>query len=198
MNATRRRAAELVYAGKRGRFIQMPRRLALLVVLGCLSLAAAAPLASSGSVPHMPKAQIHALISPYDFYPARISGGLIYIKWQDHGLSPSVCGELADITFAAAGGKQLIWSSSRACDGQGRVGCSARGYPGYADDIGVSQKATINHRRIYFSQGNHGSNAWTCIPLGKVGGFTDFAAVGIWENYLTPLQAMQLVASAVR
>ncbi len=176
----------------------MTRRFALLVVLFGVCIAAIAPLASSGPVPRMPKAQIHALISPYDFYPARISGGLIYIKWADKGLSPSVCGELADITFAAAGGKQLIWSSSRACDGQGRVGCSARGYPGYADNLGNTQRATINHRRIYFSQGNHGSNAWTCIPLGKVGGFNDFAAVGIWENYLTPLQAMQLVATAAR
>ena len=52
---------------------------------------------------------------------------------------------------------------------------------------------------LFFSQGNHGSNAWACVPL-KVGGFADWAVVGIWESNpaITPAQAMHLVAYARR
>jgi hypothetical protein len=46
--------------------------------------------------------------------------------------------------------------------------------------------------------GNHGSNAWACIPV-RVAGSADMAVVGIWEsNFMTPVQAMNLVAKARR
>ena len=54
----------------------------------------------------------------------------------------------------------------------------------------------INHRRVFFSNGNEGANAWACIRL-KVNGFADVAVVGLWENhFLTPRRAMEIVAHA--
>lgn len=161
-------------------------------------LLASCSAASAGTIPRVEKARIHAVLHPYDFFPASLPKGLIYIGFEQTSLSPAVCGRMVTIQFAGAGVGELYWSSSRACDRQGRVACTGTGYPGYGFGIGYTIRATINHRTVWFSPGNHGSNAWTCIPL-RVGGFRDWAAVGIWEsNFITPRQAMSLVAHARR
>lgn len=171
----------------------------LVVLTAALTLAAGAGAASERTVPPTEKARIHAVLSPYDFYPASLPRGVIYISWEQKSLDPVVCGRNVTIQFAAAGGKEIDWSSSRDCDSAGKVRCSANGYPGYGFGIGFGAKrATINHRRVFFSAGNHGSDAWACIPL-RVGGLADWAVVGIWEsNFITPQQAMRLVAFARR
>jgi len=152
--------------------------------------------ASAGPVPRNAEARIHAVLAPYDFYPSKLPRGLIFINWTQTPLSPSVCGTSVTIQFAAAGGRQIHWSSSRDCDKQGRVRCSPDGYPGYGFGLSYDSRATINGRRVFFSGGNHGSNAWACIPI-KVAGTADWAVVGIWEsNFITPRQAMNLVAYA--
>jgi hypothetical protein len=71
----------------------------------------------------------------------------------------------------------------------------ATGCSGYAFGMLLTRRATINGRRVFFSQGNHGSNAWACIPR-NTGGFRDVAVAGLWENFMTPQAAMQLVAHA--
>ena len=92
---------------------------------------------------------------------------------------------------------QIVWTSSRACDTQGRIGPSATGYPGYGYGMTVNRSGVIAGRVVYFSQGNHGSSAWTCVPV-EIANEVDYVAVGIWEsNGITPQQAMQLVAYAV-
>ena len=170
----------------------------LAALIGLVALGLTAVPASAGTVPPIEHARIHAVLSPYDFFPASLPKGLIYINWKETALSVSVCGTNVTIEFAAAGYRQIEWSSSRDCDGQGRVRCSSTGYPGYAFGMGHNKSAVINGRHVYFSLGNHGSNAWACIPL-KVGGFADMAVVGIWEsNFITPQQAMTLVAQARR
>jgi hypothetical protein len=170
----------------------------LLAVLAVL-VAVDGQAASAATLPPVEKAHIHAIVSPYDYYPASMPKGLTFIKWRRTALSPTVCGTNVTIQFAAAGGREIDWSSSRDCDGQGRVTCNATGYPGYTFGIGYNARHTvINHRRVFFSMGNRGSNAWACIPL-RVGGFGDWAVVGIWEsNFITPRQAMNLVAHASR
>jgi len=180
-----------------------PTLLAATLVVAAACLAAvdvvhAATRTSTGALPPVEHARIHAVLAPYDFFPASLPKGLIYISWKETSLDPTVCGTNATIEFAAAGDRQINWSSSRDCDGQGRVRCSTTGYPGYVFGMGYSQTAVINGRRVYFSPGNHGSNAWACIPL-TVGGAADVAVVGIWEsNFITPRQAMNLVAYARR
>jgi hypothetical protein len=175
------------------------RRLLGGIVCCSVALAVGGATAVAGTVPPVEKARIHAILSPYDFYPASLPKGLIYISFKQTALTPSVCGINVTIQFAAAGDREIDWSSSRDCDGQGRVNCNATGYPGYAFGMTFNRKtAVINHRRVWFSMGNHGSNAWMCIPL-RVSGYTDWAAVGIWEsNFISPAQAMRLVAYAHR
>ena len=74
--------------------------------------------------------------------------------------------------------------------------CHPDGYPGYAFGLPANRRAMINGRRVFYSEGNEGSNAWACIPV-RVNGFADVAVVGIWENhFLTPRRAMMFVARA--
>lgn len=174
------------------------RGVALVAAVGISLVAASASVAAV--VPPGTHARIHALTAPYDYLPAKVPAGLIYVNWKSSHPSalPTVCGDTLSVTFAAAGGKQIQWSASRDCDGRGRVGCFNNGYPGYGFGMPVDQRATINGRLVFFSQGNHGSNAWTCIPT-KTGGVNDMAVAGIWESgFITPRAAMQLVASARR
>jgi len=172
-----------------------------LVVGGFAALVLAVGVAGASALPPAQKARIHALLAPYDFYPARLPNGLIFINFKETHPGPSVCGPAVTIRFAAAGGKEIDWASSRDCNGAGKVSCNPTGYPGRGGGFGIgygSRRATINHRRVFFSAGNHGSNAWACIPL-KVGGYRDWAVVGIWEsNFISRKQAMRLVAFAAR
>jgi len=120
--------------------------------------------------------------------------GYIFIDWKHSYLDPTVCGQMLTIEFAAPGGdRQIEWTSSRACNPSGRIACSATGY---AYQMLVDRRATIGGRQVYFSLGNHGSNAWMCVPLKTTYG-TDYVEIGIWEsNFITPIQAMRLVAYA--
>jgi hypothetical protein len=174
------------------------KRMVLLIALGSAALVLTSSVATASTVPRIERVRIQALLAPYDYLPARLPSGLIYIRWSERELSPSVCGSALIVTFAGPSGNRVEWSASRACDNQGRVRCSASGYPGYSFGMRVDHRATINGRRVFFSQGNHGSTAWTCFPT-KTGGFSDAVAIGIWEsNFLTPRAAMQLVAGARR
>ena len=148
-------------------------------------------------VPVAELTRIKVLLAPYAYLPMSLPPRYIYIDWKHGDLTPTVAGQLLTIDFAAPGGGQIIWSSSRVCDSQGKIGPSASGYPGYGYGMVASRSAVIEGRRVYFSQGNHGSNAWTCARLRTVNG-RDYVAVGIWEsNDITPIQAMRLVAQAV-
>lgn len=164
---------------------------ALVLCLWSASSASAQPL----TIPVAERARIHAVLSPYDYYPAHLPAGLIFASWNKTRLSPTACGTDVNIEFAGSG--RLTWSSSRSCISNGRIACSSSGYPGYGFFMAVGeQTAMINSRRVHFSVGNHGSNAWACIPL-RVNGSADMAVVGIWEsNFMTPHDAMQLVAYA--
>ena len=158
----------------------------------------ASPAAVSGDlVPAVERQRMQALIAPYAYVPASLPRGFVYIDWKHADLTPSVAGQLLTIDFALPGGGQIVWTSSRACDTQGRIGPSATGYPGYGYGMTVNRSGVIAGRVVYFSQGNHGSNAWTCVPIETAWG-VDYVAVGIWEsNGITPQQAMQLVAYAI-
>lgn len=171
-----------------------------LIVFATATFAAASPASAqtqkSVNIPPVERARIHAVLSPYDYYPAHLPAGLIFIDWKQAQLTPMVCGTNVNMEFAGSGQGRIIWSSSRSCTSNGRIACSSSGYPGYGFDMDIGeQTAVINSRRVYFSLGNHGSNAWACIPLRLNG--ADMAVVGIWEsNFMTPRDAMQLVAYA--
>jgi hypothetical protein len=145
--------------------------------------------------------RVHAVMSPYDYFPVGvIPAGTILdgqAKLDEHPSSlPLVCGPVFTANFAAPGGKRLAWSTSRDCSSGGVTACHEDGYPGYGFGMAADRQAVINGRRVFYSTGNHGSNAWACIPL-RVNGFADVAVVGMWEsNFLTPRRAMILVAHA--
>jgi hypothetical protein len=160
-----------------------------------LLIALSAPATAGNPLSAAAKLKMKAMIGPYGFYPSTIPSGLLFITWKTNQLTPRACGLNLDITFAGDG-KHLDWSSSRDCGATASPACYNNGYPGYDFEMDASQTARINGRRVYFSPGNHGSNAWACIPL-TIGGFKDMAVVGIWEsNFMTPQQAMSLVAHA--
>ena len=145
--------------------------------------------------------RVHAVMSPYDFFPvAAMPAGMVLngapnLQQFPNSL-PRVCGPLFTASYAAPGGKQLVWSTSRDCDSGGVTKCHTDGYPGYAFGLPVNRMATINGRRVFFSSGNDGDNVWACIPL-KVNGFDDVAVAGMWEDhFLSPQQAMNVVAHA--
>lgn len=147
-------------------------------------------------IPTVERTRMGSLLSPYAYVPTSLPHGYIYIDWKHTPLSPSVAGELLTIEFAAPGGRQVVWTSSRAVAPNGSLGPSATGYPGYGYGMAVSRSAYINGVHVFFSAGNQGSNAWATFTIHPSGG-TDYVAVGIWEsNALTPMQAMQLVAHA--
>jgi hypothetical protein len=159
----------------------------------------ASPVATSDDlVPAAERERMRALLpDEYAYVPASLPAGFIYIDWKHAELTPHLAGQLLTIDFASPGAGQIVWTSSRACDTKGRVRPSATGYPGYGYGMITDRSAVINGRVVYFSTGNHGSNAWTSIPVETADG-TDYVAVGVWEsNCLTPEQAMQLVAYAV-
>ena len=145
--------------------------------------------------------RVHAVMSPYDYFPVGvIPAGTILdgqAKLDEHPSSlPLVCGPVFTANFAAPGGKRMSWSTSRDCSSGGVTACHEDGYPGYGFGMTADRQAVINGRRVFYSTGNHGSNAWACIPL-RVNGFADVAVVGMWEsNFLTPRRAMILVAHA--
>jgi hypothetical protein len=63
--------------------------------------------------------------------------------------------------------------------------------------MSVDRTAVIAGHRLYFSQGNQGSNAWTTLPIQTSWG-TDYVSVGIWEsNCITSAAAMRLVARSL-
>jgi len=145
--------------------------------------------------------RVHAVMSPYDFFPiapapaGMVLNGTPNLQEFPNSL-PRVCGPLFTASYAAPGGKQLVWSTSRDCDSGGFTRCHTDGYPGYAFGLPADRRAVINHRRVFFSSGNEGDNVWACIPI-KVNGFSDVAVAGMWENhFLTPRRAMELVAHA--
>lgn len=147
------------------------------------------------------RARVHAVMSPYDFFPSwpapagMVVNGAPNLQQFPNSL-PRVCGPLFTGSYAAPGGKQLVWSTSRDCDSGGVTTCHRDGYPGYAFGLPVDRTATINGRRVFFSSGNDGDNVWACIPI-KVNGFDDIAVAGMWENhFLTPRRAMEIVANA--
>jgi len=145
--------------------------------------------------------RFHAVMSPYDYLPAgEVVPGLVLdgtAKIDEEPSSlPRVCGPLFTAGFVAPGDKRIVWSTSRDCNSQGVTTCHPDGYPGYAFGLPADKRAVINGRRVFYSSGNDGSNAWACIPL-KVNGFADVAVVGIWEsNFMTPRRAMLVVAHA--
>jgi len=173
------------------------RRLIIIASLALMLASPTAHAAAGGPVPSNERTRMRVLLSPYAYVPASLPPSYIFIDWKHSYLDPSVCGQMLTVEFAAPGGdRQINWTSSRACTTTGRVACSATGYRGYAYGMFADRKATINGRRVYFSQGNHGSNAWTCLPLRTSYGL-DYVEIGIWEsNFITPTQAMQLVARA--
>jgi hypothetical protein len=139
--------------------------------------------------------QMNAVAGRYGFYPSSIPAGLHFSSWKTTQLKPKACGISLEIAFDGDGG-HLDWSSSRDCGETGNTRCYNSGYPGYDFEMTATQTARINGREVYFSVGNHGSNAWACIPL-TVHGSREMAVVGIWEsNFMTPQQAMNLVAHA--
>jgi hypothetical protein len=153
------------------------------------------PATAGNPVPGSAKLKMNATIGRYGFYPSSIPSDVVFTSWNTTRLKPKACGLSLEITFAGSDG-QLDWSSSRDCGETGATRCYNNGYPGYDFEMDASQTARINGRRVFFSPGNHGSNAWACIPLTR-GGFQDMAVVGIWEsNFMTPQQAMNLVAHA--
>jgi hypothetical protein len=163
----------------------------------CTLLRPAGASAASSPIPSLARSKIHAALTPYDFYPQSIPAGLTYVSWKRADLSPMACGTSVTIHFAQ-GSRQIDWSSSRDCDSGARVVCNSTGYPVYGFDLSADKTAVINGRKVFFSMGNHGSNAWACIPV-RVGGYADMAVAGIWEsNFMTPAQAMNLVAKAGR
>ena len=168
----------------------------LVASMAC-ALALCAQAAAAGTIPTAVQARIHAVLSPYDYFPASLPKGLVYDSWKQTHLAPAACGTNVTMEFAGAGGRQVDWSSSRDCDSKGNVKCSADGYPGYAYDISYdARRATIDGRQAFFSEGNYGSNAWACIPV-RTGRAADWAVVGIWESgSMSPADAMQLVAAA--
>lgn len=158
----------------------------------------ASPTAAAGNlIPAAERQRMRALIPLYAYAPASLPPGFVYIDWKHSDLTPSVAEQLLTTDFASPNAGQIVWTSSRACDASGRVGPNATGYPGYGYGMVVNRSAVIAGRVVYFSKGNHGSNAWTCIPIETANG-VDYVAVGVWEsNGITPTQAMQLVAYAV-
>ncbi len=145
--------------------------------------------------------RIHAVLSPYDFFPAAPApAGMILDGRANLDESPSslprVCGAVFTASYAAPGGRRMVWSTSRDCNSGGVTACHQDGYPGYSFGLPADRQAIINHRRVFFSNGNEGANAWACIRL-KVNGFADVAVAGLWQNhFLTPRQAMMIVAHA--
>lgn len=71
--------------------------LAVLAIAGTALVAAAA---STRRIPRVEQSRMHALLAPYDFYPANLPAGLIYINWRSNQLSPMACGKNLAITFA--------------------------------------------------------------------------------------------------
>jgi hypothetical protein len=137
------------------------------------------------------------LLAPYAYVPARLPKGVIYIDWKHGGDLPAVIGEVLTIDLDAPGDRQIEWSASRGCDAQYHVGPCATGYPGDGFDMAPTSSAVIAGRLVYFSPGNHGSNAWTSFPI-TTSGTEDWVSVGLWEsNFISPAQAMTLVAQAV-
>lgn len=157
--------------------------------------ALAVPTNAGTPIPASEKLKMNAVIGPFGFYPSSLPSGLIFTTWKTTQLTPMACGLNLFIAFAGDG-HRLEWSSSRDCGKTASPACYDDGYPGYDFEMDASQSVRINSRRVYFSPGNHGSNAWACIPL-TIGGFKDMAVVGIWEsNFMTAQQAMNLVAHA--
>jgi hypothetical protein len=152
---------------------------------------------ASDSLPASEQSQMRVLISPYAYVPSSMPPGFTYIDWRHSALTPTVAGQLLTIEFAAPGGRQITWTSSRACDTNGHIGPSTTGYPGYGYGMSVDRTAVIAGKRVYFSQGNQGSNAWMTFPVQTSWG-TDYVSVGIWEsNCITPAAAMRLVAHSL-
>jgi len=158
----------------------------------------ASAAASSDLVPAAELERMRALLpEEYAYVPASLPPGFVYIDWKHTDLMPHVAGLLLTIDFASPSAGQIVWTSSRSCDTKGRVGPSATGYPGYGYGMTADRSTVIDGSVVYFSKGNHGSNAWTCIPVETANGI-DYVAVGMWEsNCMTPAQAMQLVAGAI-
>lgn len=163
------------------------------------SVTAAAAEAAAASVPVVPpdeRTRIRVFLAPSAYLPASLPRGFIYIDWKHSNLETVALGDLLTVDFAAPGGRQIIWTSSRA-NYNGQLHGAAKGYPGYGFFMTPDRSAVINGRQVYYSGGNRGANAWTSFPIQTAYG-VDYVAVGIWESQcLTPAQALRLVAYAV-
>jgi len=105
---------------------------ALLLTVTCTFALVASSTAASTTLPPAERAKIHAILAPFDYYPATLPSGTIFIKWTDNQLTPMACGTNVAIEFAGNG--QIEWSSSRSCGSDGSVRCDPTGYPGYGLD----------------------------------------------------------------
>lgn len=136
-----------------------------------------------------------AAITVAGFMPTSMPAYLKLKSTKVIALKPSACGNEL-YRYYKGNGERLEWMSSLDCGEDGTVKCLENGFPGYDFELTPEHTAIINNRRVFFSIGNHGSNAWACIPQ-VLHGRSTMAVVGIWEsNFLTPDQAMRLVATA--
>ena len=185
------------HARKRHRGAIVATTIIVVIVACVLVVGFAYTRGHRSSVPTAERTRIQTLLSPYAFVPARLPKGFVYVDWKHTSLDPVLAGQLLTVDFGAHGG-QIVWTSSRACDSSGHIGPNATGWPGYAYGLTVDRSSIVAGTRVYFSEGNQGSNAWAYLPL-KTSWGPDWVAVGIWEsNCITPDQAMQLVASAAK
>jgi hypothetical protein len=160
------------------------------------STTARAPAASVPVVPPDERTRIRVFLAPVAYLPSSLPASFIFIDWKHSNLNVVAFGQLLTVDFAAPGGRQIVWTSSRA-NYNGQLHGAAKGYPAYGFFMTPDKSAVINGREVYYSGGNRGANAWTSFPIQTTHG-VDYAAVGLWEDQcLTPLQAMRLVAFAV-
>src|SRR5581483_8513487 len=76
--------------------------------------------------------RVHAVMSPYDFFPIAAAPAGMVLDGTPHldefpSSLPRVCGPLFTASYAAPGGKQLVWSTSRDCDSGGVTKCHTDG-----------------------------------------------------------------------
>lgn len=158
-------------------------------ILAAAVIATATAGTTAAPVPPTTARQIKAEYGPLAYLPSFVPRGFIFTSWRiidaQSYLDPAL-----QVRFGRSG-TILQWTVS---DGRDRsyADCSRR--PSY------SFVRRINGRTVYYGQGNHGDDAWTCLSARTPSGFRQPIGIDLWianqDGRPSERLAMRMVASA--
>lgn len=135
---------------------------------------------------------IKASYGQFTYLPTVLPSGFIYSSWNIETPSATEYLPILTVNFGN-NGTSLIWKVFDARDTADSAGeCTQSQYS--------TSTQEINGYEVYYGQGNHGDEAWTCINHASGNGYQQPVVISLWVDNdpgrPSAATAMEMVATA--